>query len=526
MKKQTLLLLCLLGTFFTTLNAQIDTVGVYYLTDGGGDPSVKSAYVYASDAVFTDYTRVGVTPSSGSGFFVSKGFPFGGADYDEGKYHTFTVTPQNDATLYIKKFSMSHKRSGSNPNPGNTVNFKCVVQYEDKEYVFGTGTTINPTAWFYADNLKILTKSPVTFKLYAKDLYDASQSWMQRRVSLIGATIPSGVDPEEIIGPLDPTYTEVLQDYVNPLSFFKIEAEGQLTSPYIYDMSGMPLSYMFIVNNDVNLAEVKFNYHLPKGTTLQAPIPSDFSSVSKHTVVLQSSWGTRKVVINVKKINAASSEVDLKFDNTNTFHQWDKNTVGWVDGNVSSAENTTIQFDKEDAAFVIATQQAKRSLAFDINKVETTSFKGMFSVETSSDGIKWDYLYHFNSCNPVPSITSSYSTELNEGVRYVRFVYDCQNDRQKINVNNILLGGDFSAVNNIKQDTKFKIFPNPANTFFNIESSDELKELVIFSTTGVLIKRVLHPGSSITVDDIQKGIYLCKMFSNSGYSITMPLTIK
>ena len=85
MKKQTLLFLCILVAAFTTLHAQIDTLGVYYLTDGGGDPTIKSAYVYASDIAFTDYTRVGVTSSSGSGFFVSKGFPFGGADYDDEK---------------------------------------------------------------------------------------------------------------------------------------------------------------------------------------------------------------------------------------------------------------------------------------------------------------------------------------------------------------------------------------------------------------------------------------------------------
>lgn len=510
---------------FAFLQSQIDTVGVYYLTDGGGDPTIKSAQVYAKDVTFTDYTRVGVTPSSGSGFFVSKGFPFGGADYDDGKYHTFTITPQNGATLYLKKFSMNHKRSGSNPNPGNTVNFKCVVSYGGNEYIFGSGTTLNPTAWFYADNLKILTKEPVTIKLYAKDLYDASQSWMQRRVSVIGASIPNGVDPEEIIGPLEPTYTETARDYINPLTFFKINAVGQLSNPLVYDMSGMPLSYEFLLNNEADLSNVSFDYQLPAGTTLEAPLPKDFSTTAKQTVVLKSSWGTRKAVITVRKIKSANEDLNLKFDATNGTDKWNNSVLGWIASGISSAENTLVQFDKENTLFVTAVSQPKSFLSFDINLVESTAFSGVFSVETSLDGVNWSYLKHFNNCAQISQAITNYAIQLQEGVKYVRFIYDCQNSRQKVNLNNILLGTPTSIDSN-RFKNSVRIFPNPATKYFSLENAFEIDEVTILSATGATLKRFEKPEKTINVDNFQKGFYFCKISNKSGYTATLPLIIQ
>ena len=77
MKKVKLIFLIMIVGIFSTLSAQIDTLGVYNLTDGGGDPTNKAARVKVQNLAFSDYARVGVTASSGSGFFVSKGFPFG-----------------------------------------------------------------------------------------------------------------------------------------------------------------------------------------------------------------------------------------------------------------------------------------------------------------------------------------------------------------------------------------------------------------------------------------------------------------
>jgi hypothetical protein len=353
MKKIKLLLATIIGTSFT-INAQIDTLAIYNLTDGGGDPVIKAPVVKAKDLSFSDYTRVGVTASSGSGFFVSKGFPFGGADYDSSLYHTFVVTPQNGSTLYIKKFSMNHKRSGNNPNPGNTVNFKCEVSFDDTVYVFGTGTTINQTAWFYADNLKIISSGPVTFKLYAKDLYDASQSWMQRWVSLIGAVAPLGTNIEDIIGPLDSTYVEVARDYINPLTFYKLNAIGELAAPLINDVSGLPIYYTFMVSTEVDLTNVSFDFKLPAGTTLESAMPTDFSTISKQSVVLKSSWGTRKVYITVKRIKSASTDLDIKFDITNNTNSWTDDTEGWIANGISGTVTSKAQFASENSALVVA----------------------------------------------------------------------------------------------------------------------------------------------------------------------------
>lgn len=525
MKKIKLLLFMMMVGTFTTIYAQIDSIGVYNLNDGGGDPVNKSARVKVQDLTFSDYARVGVTASSGSGFFVSKGFPFGGADYDPGLYHTFTVTPQNGATLYIKKFSMSHKRSGSNPNPGNTVNFKCVVAFDGKEYSFGTGTTLNPTAWFYADNLKIVTTGPVTFKLYAKDLFDASQSWMQRFVSLIGASIPAGADVEAITGPLDPTYAEVAKDYTNPLTFFSISAVGQMVAPTIYDISGTTMNYTFTVNKDVDLSNMTFNYKLPAGTTLETAIPTDFSTLSKQTVTLKSIWGTRKANIIVKKIKSVP-DVDIKFDATNGTNSWNETTTGWIANNISSTVTAQAQFATEKASFIISAANQMKQLSYDISQVEATAFAGMFTVESSADATTWTNISFFNNCNPVTSSVTRIVADLPLDTKYVRFVYNCRNGSQTVNVNNIqMVRSDVTKVNT-HSDEKLSIYPNPAHSQITISNANSLKEFSVYSVSGMLVKKISFPQAVVSVNDLQQGIYYVKSLTNTGTILVSSLIIQ
>ena len=206
------------GTVTVGANTTVGTIAEYPLTDGNGSNTSGAPSVYVQNAVFSDYTRVNVTPSSGSGFFVSKGWPLMNEEYDETKAHTFTITPTNGSTLYLKQFTMDHKRSGSGASdPKNTVYFKCMVSYDGNTIELGSGETVNKTGTFTVDNLKIVTQSPVTVTLTAKNFDSASQSWMQRNVSLVGAVIPEGEDIEDVTGPLEPTYVPVVQDYIKSL---------------------------------------------------------------------------------------------------------------------------------------------------------------------------------------------------------------------------------------------------------------------------------------------------------------------
>lgn len=525
MRKIKLFLLITCIGLLSTVRAQIDTLATYNLTDGGGDPVNKSAVIKVIDLSFSDYARVGVTASSGSGFFVSKGFPFGGADFDNGLCHTFTVTPQNGSTLYIKKFSMNHKRSGSNPNPGNTVNFKCIVSFGDKEYSFGTGTTVNQTAWFYADNLKIISTVPVTFKLYAKDMFDASQSWMQRWVSLIGAVAPQGTNIEDITGPLDPTYLEVAHDYTNALNFNALDVDGELVAPLMNEMSGLPINYTFMVNNEVDLANVSFNYKLPDGTTLESAIPTDFSILSKQSVVLKSFWGTRKVYITIKKIKTSTSDLDLKFDVTNNTNSWTASTVGWIANGISGTVTSKAQFASENSALIVGTVNTMNQLSYDIS-METSGFTGMFTVEASSDASNWVNLQHFNSCNIISPTVTRIVTDLPENAKYVRFVYDCRDGSQTVNINNIQMTHSTNSGIEEHSAGNIKIFPNPAHSQISISDVNSIKGLSIYSVSGLLIKKIAKIYSTIDVNDLKQGMYLVKSESISGSVSVIPLIIQ
>ncbi len=518
---KTLLIFTLLGCAISVMANPVDSLGVYRLTDGGGDPAIKSAEVFMSDVVFSDFERVNLTKSAGSGFFVSKGWPVLEEKYDPERYHSFTVTPQNGATLYIKKLSMSHKRSGSNPNPGNTVNFQCIVSIGDNEYVIGTGTTLNPTAWFHADNLKILTAAPVTFKFMAKDLYDDAQSWMQRQVSLIGAVIPEGIDPEDIIGPLEPSYTEEAGDYINCLQFFSFDAEGSLMKPVINSLSGMPLNYTVLVDESVDISDMKFRYVLPDNVTIaDGTFPSDFSENNKQSVTLTSSWGIRKVNITVNQLKKAGGAFDLLFNSDNPSDGWNKNTTGWITFGTTLQATDVIQLASDKATMIVGSEKDLKSISYNISLSAANEFTGMLTVEASKDGREWIIIKTYNSCTPVPTTSTSGSIDLPEYTQYVRWMYDYQNKKQAVNLNNFSLKTyPTSTLETIPGQT-IRLYPNPADKEIYIESEKEIAGLFIYDNSGKPVKKHTDSSAIIPVDTLPGGYYILKIQFNDQSTAT------
>ena len=516
------------GTVTVGANTTVGTIAEYPLTDGNGSNTSGAPSVYVQNAVFSDYTRVNVTPSSGSGFFVSKGWPLMNEEYDETKAHTFTITPTNGSTLYLKQFTMDHKRSGSGASdPKNTVYFKCMVSYDGNTIELGSGETVNKTGTFTVDNLKIVTQSPVTVTLTAKNFDSASQSWMQRNVSLVGAVIPEGEDVEDVTGPLEPTYVPVVQDYINCLQIFDFNVDGQLAPPSVSDISGMPVSYTVLVDESVDLAQVKCNYILPDGVRLEGAMPSDFSVKSKQSVTLVSSWGTRKVNISVKKLNKASDDFDLIFD-TNNLSVWTPESVGWIADGLAAVNEVTAQLSRDNAVFVVGSDLPIKAVDFDLvlDDAVTTAFSGMVSIEQSEDGKVWTLLSLLNSCKPVTKSSDAIHLDITGNVKYLRWTYDCQNNRQNINLNNLSVKMNKSGAVATSVVKDVAMYPNPVSDKLYVKSGQPVQRIEVYDVSGkCVMSREGISDFPVSFKSLSCGSYLVKL-TLSDKSVVMSNILK
>ena len=72
-----------------------------------------------------------------------------------------------------------------------------------------------------------------------------------------------------------------------------------------------------------------------------------------------------------------------------------------------------------------------------------------------------------------------------------------------------------NAINDLKKNVFFKVFPNPASTLVNISSAENIKEIMISNCYGTLIfyKQATSNYESIDLSSFEKGIYFIKIKS-------------
>ena len=77
-----------------------------------------------------------------------------------------------------------------------------------------------------------------------------------------------------------------------------------------------------------------------------------------------------------------------------------------------------------------------------------------------------------------------------------------------------------TSTRNINSEDNFKIFPNPTTNLFNISNDGNVSKISIFNVVGKEVRTVQHyPGMSHDVSNLQKGIYLVKLYDRSGKSL-------
>jgi len=88
----------------------------------------------------------------------------------------------------------------------------------------------------------------------------------------------------------------------------------------------------------------------------------------------------------------------------------------------------------------------------------------------------------------------------------------------------VIQGGEVVvSAKSLLEEIGFSIFPNPAGSelkMFVDNKQVDLKEIQLLSSTGKLLKRISGESASLDVSDFSPGIYLIRVQSNSGKSLT------
>ncbi len=77
------------------------------------------------------------------------------------------------------------------------------------------------------------------------------------------------------------------------------------------------------------------------------------------------------------------------------------------------------------------------------------------------------------------------------------------------------------------QNIDFTIAPNPATSFFEVQSSNlEIQNINIYGITGKLVQTISEPSSRVNVSSLDSGIYIVQITANNGTSSTKKLILK
>jgi hypothetical protein len=78
------------------------------------------------------------------------------------------------------------------------------------------------------------------------------------------------------------------------------------------------------------------------------------------------------------------------------------------------------------------------------------------------------------------------------------------------------LGGDYDVPEDIPQNLRLVLYPNPSKDVINIENLDvdTCKEIMIFDMTGRLMKHFTNE-LSLDINDLPIGLYMMRVVSDS-----------
>lgn len=189
-----------------------------------------------------------------------------------------------------------------------------------------------------------------------------------------------------------------------------------------------------LVDKQVDLSQVDFDYKLLGGCSLEKELTSDFR-MPQNVIVHKNDGSLKEWVITLKKLIPASLPLNLSFSKANPAI-WNMDAKGWVNCATDESKPMVVRFGNSNVSFVVAYEGEASEVSFDLSSVikNNAAFDGVFVVETSNDGVVWRKLKGFK--DKKITANSHFKCSLEPSVRFIRWVYQ-ERVKMNINLNNI-----------------------------------------------------------------------------------------
>lgn len=224
-----------------------------------------------------------------------------------------------------------------------------------------------------------------------------------------------------------------------------------------------------LVPEDFNTANVTVDFALEGNGILSGTMPVDFSTPQTVKTKKDAAASDTEWTVTLRKVKPAELPLFLDFsqDNLSTAG-WDENTEGWAWAAIDTGQSKVIRYGNLTATFIVAFSTAPRNVSYSLNTVGSAFGDALFHVYASADGETWNALRTFDSTNQIPTTSQSYTDELSEDIRYVKWIYTKR--VVNVNLNNIAV---------LPRDIVGPIEPeNPYDPDFNPPHEIEGMELV------------------------------------------------
>ena len=223
--------------------------------------------------------------------------------------------------------------------------------------------------------------------------------------------------------------------------FSSFSVEGSLLKASIKDNSKGVSVVQVIVNDKVDLKNLKVKYNLWGGCSISetTPLNNDFSSPKRITINKED--GTSKDwLVYVCQLVPTKLPLTLNFSDENLCTAGIDNVkaaVGfWTTYQLDLAKKSpNVRLDSDKAAFYIAFDGKPKQLSYSLVLLDNNAFAGELLVETSLDGLAWVKLVKHDVAT-IMTQDVDFSQPLKSDVRFVRWSYPVRN-KQNVVLNNI-----------------------------------------------------------------------------------------
>ncbi len=225
--------------------------------------------------------------------------------------------------------------------------------------------------------------------------------------------------------------------WANAQGFASFEVEGALTPVVIKHQQDKPGEIEVVVNGQVDPTNLKTNYKLLGGCSLDAatPMDNDFSKV-KRVVVKKKDGTSKEWNIAIRQLKPATVPTSISFSNDHPC-AWTAQELGWAGLSLDASKPTVARFGNKEVAFYLAFDAPAQTLAYELNVVGGAPFDGEFVVEVSKDAKKWVNLVTYNATKPIPT-SGGCQHQLQSDVRFARWIYLSRN-KQNVNLNHFVI---------------------------------------------------------------------------------------